>query len=157
MRIGVTGHQNIPPAALDYITRGIKSVLDSVRNNLVGISSLAAGADQLFASHVLERGGRLEVILPCSAYEKTFSRLRDLRNFRSLLDRAAMVEQLSFEAPSADAYLTAGRRVVELSELLLAIWDGEPAKGTGGTADIVEYARSCGTHVELVWPRGTIR
>lgn len=157
MRIGVTGHQDIPSTAIEYVTRGIKSVLDRVNDSLVGVSSLAVGADQFFASQILARGGRLEVVLPSSGYEKTFSRLQDLRNFHSLLDRAAEIETLKFEEPSAEAYLAAGRRVVDLSEILLAIWDGQPAKGTGGTADIVEYARSRDTRLEIVWPMGIIR
>lgn len=157
MRIGVTGHQDIPLAALGYVTDGIKSVLDHVNDNLVGVSSLAIGADQFFASQVLDRGGRLEVVLPCSGYEKTFSNLSDLKNFHSLLDRAATVETLNFEAPSPPAYLAAGYRVVDLSELLLAIWDGYPARGVGGTADIVKYARTRNTRLELVWPSGIVR
>ena len=39
-----------------------------------------------------------------------------------------------------DCYLAAGHRVVELSDLMLAVWDGSPAKGKGGTADVVAYA-----------------
>ena len=38
-----------------------------------------------------------------------------------------------------DAYLVAGRRVVDLSDIVLAVWDGHPAKGKGGTADVVAY------------------
>lgn len=157
MRVGVTGHQDIPPQALEYVLRGATDVLDRVKDELVGVSSLAAGADQFFASLVLERGGRLELVLPCRRYEKTFSDPADLRNFRLILERAASVETLSFEEPSDDAYLAAGRRVVDLSEMLLAIWDGQPARGKGGTADIVEYARSRATRLEIVWPKGIKR
>ena len=157
MRIGLTGHQNIPPQALEYVTRGIDKVLDNFEDDLVGISSLAAGADQLFASLVLGRGGRLELVSPCRRYEKTFSHPEDLRNFRKLLERAASVETLTFEEPSEEAYLAAGCRVVDLSEMLLAVWDGQPARGKGGTADIVAYARCRATRVEIVWPKGIMR
>jgi len=157
MRIGMTGHQNIPPQALEYVTRGINSVLDHVTSDLVGVSSLAAGADQLFASGVIERGGRLEIIVPCKGYEGTFSRAEDLKNFYALLESASAIETLSFAEPSEDAYLAAGWRVVDLSEMVLAVWDGQPAKGKGGTADIVEYARSRGMQIEIVWPVGTVR
>jgi hypothetical protein len=157
MNIGMTGHQDIPLLALEYVRRGINRVFDDVKDDLVGVSSLAAGADQVFASLVLERGGRLQVILPCKGYEKTFSRSEDLKNFHALLERATSVETLSFEEPSEEAYLAAGCRVVDLSEMLLAVWDGQPAKGKGGTADIVEYARSRGLQLEIVWPAGTVR
>jgi hypothetical protein len=157
MRIGVTGHQNIPRQALECVTRGIDRALDAVKDDLVGVSSLAAGADQLFATGVVERGGRLEIVLPCNGYEKTFSQSEDLRNFHSLLGRAATIETLNFEDPSEDAYLAAGYRVVELSEMLLAVWDGQPARGKGGTADIVDYARSQGLRLEIIWPAGIVR
>lgn len=153
----MTGHQSIPPQALEYVTRGAGRVLDQVKDELVGVSSLAAGGDQLFASLVLERGGRLEVVLPCSLYETTFSRPEDLRRFHALLQKASMVEKLNFVEPSDEAYLAAGHRVVDLSEMMVAIWDGQPAKGKGGTADIVEYARSRGTPIEIVWPKGMAR
>ncbi|HKR11572.1 MAG TPA: hypothetical protein VJT15_05930 [Pyrinomonadaceae bacterium] len=157
MRIGVTGHQNIPPQALEHVTQGAGRILDQVKDELVGISSLAAGGDQLFASLVLERGGRLEVVLPCSLYETTFSCPEDLKSFHALRQRAARIETLNFIEPSDEAYLAAGHRVVDLSEMVVAIWDGQPAKGKGGTADIVDYARSRGTRLEIVWPKGIAR
>jgi len=157
MRVGLTGHQDIPPQALEYVTRGINEVLDRVTDELVGVSSLAAGADQLFASLVLDRGGRLAIVIPCRRYETTFSRPEDLTNFRTLLESAASVETLSFDEPSEEAYLTAGCRVVDLSDVLLAIWDGQPARGKGGTGDIVEYARRRATRLEIVWPKGITR
>ena len=157
MKIGVTGHQVIPSQALEYVARGTNDALDRVKDELVGVSSLAAGADQLFASLVLERGGRLEVVLPCRSFEKTFSRPEDFMHVQSFLARAASIETLNFEEPSEEAYLAAGCRVVDLSEMLLAIWDGQPARGKGGTADIVEYARSRATRVEIVWPKGIKR
>ena len=157
MRIGLTGHQDIPPQALEYVTRGINRLLDNLKGDLVAVSSLAAGADQLFASIVLERGGSLQLIIPCRRYEKTFPHPEDLTNFRTLLERAVSVETLSFDEPSEEAYLAAGCRVVDLSDVLLAIWDGQPARGKGGTGDIVEYARSRATRLEIVWPKGITR
>ena len=29
--------------------------------------------------------------------------------------------------------------VVDLTDIVLAVWDGQPAKGKGGTADVVAY------------------
>jgi hypothetical protein len=40
---------------------------------------------------------------------------------------------------------------------LVAVWDGQPAAGKGGTADIVDYARRHGIEVRIVWPPGTSR
>jgi hypothetical protein len=38
------------------------------------------------------------------------------------------------------SYLAAGKRVVDMSDVMVAIWNGKPAEGLGGTADIVQYA-----------------
>jgi hypothetical protein len=157
MRFGVSGHQDIPEEAFSFVRRGIIRVVTKFTPELVGVSSLAAGADQLFASLILEYDGRLHVIIPSESYETTFSEPHDLDQFQSLLQRAHAVEQLGYSEPSEDAFLAAGRRVVENSDVLLAVWDGQPAKGKGGTADIVEYARNRGSKVEVIWPPGVAR
>lgn len=157
MKIGMSGHQDLPNEALAFIRHEIAGALSELAGELIGVSSLAAGADQLFASLVLEHGGRLHVIIPSDGYETTFSDPHDVDQFRSLLGRAETVEQLSYPEPSEDAFFAAGRRVVEESDRLLAVWDGQPAKGKGGTADIVEYARNRGRTVKIVWPRGMKR
>ncbi len=40
--------------------------------------------------------------------------------------------------------------MVQASDLLLAVWDGRPAAGRGGTAEIVEYARTLGVEVRVI-------
>lgn len=158
MRIGMSGHQNIPPEAAPFVMQGITSLVSRLNDgSLVGVSSLAAGADQLFASIILENGGRLHIIIPSEGYETTFSERKDLERFRDLLDKADMVETLSYPGPSEDAFLAAGHRVVDNSDYLFAVWDGKPAKGKGGTADIVQYARGRGIEVEVIWPPGVSR
>jgi hypothetical protein len=51
------------------------------------------------------------------------------------------VEVMSTPGTDEDAYLSAGHRIVDLSEILFAVWNGKPAKGKGGTADVVDYAK----------------
>jgi hypothetical protein len=58
-----------------------------------------------------------------------------------LLARAATVNVLPFAEPSEDAYLAAGKYVVDRADILVTLWNGKPAAGKGGTGDIVEYAR----------------
>lgn len=157
MKIGAAGHQNIPRPAIAYVRQGIADIIAEANHNPVGISSLAAGADQLFASLILEYGGRLSVIIPCAGYETTFTGKADLERYRRLLGKADHVETLNYPEPSEDAYLDAGRRVVDDADLLIAVWDGKPARGKGGTADIVSYARHRGVKVRVVWPDGVVR
>src|SRR5205085_2201316 len=49
------------------------------------------------------------------------------------------------------AYFNAGRYVVDHCDVLIAIWDGKEARGKGGTAVIVDYARSCGRPLIRIW------
>jgi len=123
---------------------------------LVGVSSLADGADQLFAEAILALGGSLEVILPAARYrEELPAESQDV--YDRLLARASAVEQLDYEESSSEAHMAAGRAVVQRSDVLLAVWDGRPARGFGGTGDVVAYARERGVPVEVVWPRGAER
>lgn len=157
MRIGVSGHQQIPSEAVAHVKERMTRLLSAAKDDLVGVSSLAAGADQLFVTAVLENGGRLHAIIPCQQYETTFGDKSDLERFVLLLGRADKVEVLNHCGPSEEAFLDAGHRVVENSDLLVAVWDGKPARGLGGTADTVDYARRRGTTVEVIWPEGLIR
>jgi hypothetical protein len=142
MRVGITGHQKLRQASdWDWAQTEMRAVLDKCGAPLIGITSLAAGADQLFAEIVLQNGGTLEAIIPFADYEKTFADHEDLETYRSLLASAATVELLERGDSNEEAYLLAGKRVVDLSELVLALWDGKPAQGLGGTADVVQYAR----------------
>ena len=107
------------------------------------ISPLADGADQLAAEIALGHGFTLETILPFPAevYATDFTNPGDAAGFRDLLGRAsAQLELPGDRAHSLDAYVSAGRAVVAHADLLVALWDGEPARGRGGTAEIVEHA-----------------
>ena len=157
MQIGVTGHQNIPKNALPYITSGIEEVVNPASYELIGISSLADGADQLFAENVLKSGGKLHVIVPCERYESTFEDRGSLKRFNEYLDNADKIETLAYTHPSEEAFLDAGKRVADLSQLLVAVWDGREARGKGGTADIVNYALENDIDVVIIWPEGVKR
>jgi hypothetical protein len=106
---------------------------------------------------VLESGNDLKVVLPSHRYETTFDRPADLERYRKLLARAAEVVQCPHAEPTEEAFFEAGCEVVRRSDLLLAVWDGEPAAGLGGTADVVAYARKLGREVAVIWPRGASR
>jgi hypothetical protein len=142
MRIGITGHQKLrDPADWDWVSREVNRILQSVDPPLIGISSLAAGADQLFANVILHKGGVLEAVVPFAEYEKTFAETEARDLFHTFLSSASRVEVLVKTGSNEEAYFRAGKRVVDLSEVVLAIWDGKPAAGLGGTADVVRYAR----------------
>jgi len=153
--IGVTGHQDLPLVVVRYARDRMRDI--GSHAELIGACSLAAGADQLFAESVLASGGKLWVVVPSRGYESTFAKQVDLERFRDLLERAEKVEELAFPEPSERAYFAAGQRIVDLSDRLVAVWDGEKARGLGGTGDVVAYAKQKGKPVEILWVKGTSR
>ena len=155
-RIGLTGHQRLSVATQ-------KAVADSLSRELrrsspcTGLCSLAAGADQLFADAVLETGNTLSVIVPSAGYETTFEEATDLQHYRRLLAQAAAVAELDYAEPTEQTFFEAGKQIARQCDLLLAVWDGRPAAGVGGTADVVDFAREQGKPVVVIWPPGSSR
>jgi hypothetical protein len=152
MRVGITGHQQLDdPDAWAWVEGVLRAELAKVVPPLVGVTSLAVGADQLLARLVLERGGTIYAVLPFADIERSFSP-EHVRAFRGLTKHAT-VEVLDTPGTDEDAYFAAGRRVVDLSDIVLAVWDGHPAKGRGGTADVVAYTIRLGVpliHIDPV-------
>lgn len=152
MRVGITGHQRLEDSeGWPWVAGAMRGELVRVAPPLVGVTSLAVGADQLFAQLILERGGTIHAVLPFADIERSFSP-EDVSAYRQLA-RQATIEVLATQGTDEDAYLAAGQRVVEISDLMLAVWNGRPAKGKGGTADVVAYARRRGVpliHIDPV-------
>lgn len=153
LTVGVTGHRPnrlalSPPVlqrrcldALSALVRG------SRRCRHVAVSALAEGADRAFAEAALMARYELHVVLPFSDtdYETTFGDALDLHRYRSLLGDAARLDALPGSLAAAeDGYLSLGARLVARSDVLVAVWDGAPGQGRGGTPDIIQMAlRAC--------------
>lgn len=152
MKIGITGHQNLGSAEnITWISDTLKSAIK--QNNIdIGLTSLAIGADQLFAETLKDMHIRYIAIIPCDGYEQTFTTSSDLENYKSLLQNAWERIRLPFDNPSESAFYEAGKKIVNLSDMLIAVWDGQPAKGLGGTGDIVKYALSLKKRVVHINP-----
>jgi hypothetical protein len=152
VRVGITGHQRLEdPKGWTWVVSVMRDQLARLKPPLVAVTSLAIGADQVLARLVIEAGGSIHAVVPFAGIERSFSP-EDLPAFRELLSQAT-VEVLNTPGTDEDAYLAAGYRVVELSDLILAVWDGKPAKGKGGTADVVAYATQRGVPLILIDPK----
>ncbi|WP_199444192.1 hypothetical protein [Umezawaea beigongshangensis] len=155
MRVGITGHANLVAECRDDVRSALGGVLAAELaergGSLVGVTCLAPGADQLFAEAVLDLGGAVEVVLPAGDY-RTKLAPDDVLRYDDLLRRASVVSVLPFEMSGRRAYAAASERVLASVELLLAVWDGRPPDGRGGTADVVDHARATGVEVRVVWP-----
>ncbi len=154
--VGVTGHQGLPDGVADFV-RGCLAKLFPHPSSVLVFCSLAEGADQLVARWFLDAGASLTVIVPSRRYESTFTSAAARAGYEHLLARAASVYTLDFMEPSEEAFLDAGHRVVDESDKVVAVWDGRPSRGKGGTADIVHRARELRKDVEILWPVGVSR
>jgi hypothetical protein len=117
------------------------------------ISPLAEGADRLAARAALECGMEIQCPLPFhrDEYERDFPASR--AEFRDLLARASAVMELDGDRrDEGTAYLNAGKVVIEQSDVLLAVWDGQKANGHGGTAEIVAKALRSGVPLLVIPP-----
>lgn len=156
IRIGVTGHRVL--ADLERIDAGVEEALRRIEQKFPGeamtvVSALAEGADRIVARHVLALTvARLIVPLPLpeSDYITDFDSEESRAEFLSLLQRASQVEQMSSAATREQAYEAAGEYVLNNSDVLITIWDGENAQGRGGTGDIVARARERGLPIAWV-------
>ena len=157
-RIGVTGHRKLADVAA--IEAGVDAALAAIearfpKEPLRILSSLAEGADRLVARRVLLRpGARLVAVLPLPRldYVADFESQQSREEFLALLGEAETVIEMPPRESRAEAYEEAGCWVVEHSDVLVAVWDGLPAQGRGGTAEMVAWARGMGKPVFRVWP-----
>ncbi len=148
----ITGHRVF--SATSAISKSIRVIFSkpSIINPVL-LSPLAEGADRLAAHEILRLGnGSLQAVLPLQPedYEADFHTAESRAEFSNLLSRATSTEVLPSQPTRADAYLSVGCHIVDKCDILLAVWDGLPAKGRGGTAEIVAYARQCGKPLIII-------
>lgn len=112
------------------------------------ISLLADGADSLVAEAGLQLNFKLQCTLPFHQgnYEKDFmsspQSLSRFTEFLKLPDTTSILEldgQRETEKDEKKAYETAGHVMLRHSDLLIAVWNGEPGD-IGGTGQIVQEA-----------------
>lgn len=157
MRIAITGHRGLPDDTSRLVEDAIRAELASYpARYLVGISCLADGADQLFARAVLDHGGQLEVVVPATEYRDGLPQ-GARPSYDELLKRASDVYRLDRRVSDAEAHMNASALMLASAERLLAVWNGEPARAFGGTADVVALAEQRGIDVTVIWPTGARR
>lgn len=173
LRIGVTGHRlnRLAAARCDAVRDALAGLFDVLgrgaeAGRLELLSPLAEGSDRL-AAEAMPPGWRLTVLLPMAAaeYERDFlkpgeTESASLAAFRALCASAVSVTALPPIAgadPRSRAgrdlsYAALGARLVREVDLLVAVWNGRPAEGPGGTAGVVEEAVDLGVPVLRIDP-----
>lgn len=157
MRIGFTGHRPNRIAIgeqrcqeqLGFILAEIISAASRLDAAVVidVVSAMAEGSDRMFARVAIACGATLHALLPFdrASYEKTFGDASTTTDFRELLNLCATVVELPGSlADTKLAYENVGRAIVDGTDIMIAVWDGKPSAGRGGTPEIIDYARCKG-------------
>ncbi|MGP3917598.1 hypothetical protein [Nonomuraea sp. 10N515B] len=156
VRIAVSGHRGLPEEAAVLIDRVIREALAEYLPDISGLSCLADGADQIFARVLLDLGGALEVLIPAKEYRDGLPS-ECHATYDELLGRAVRVLRLDFVESTSESHMAASARMLDDADVLFAVWDGQPARGYGGTADVVAEARRREVPVRVIWPEGARR
>jgi hypothetical protein len=170
LSVGITGHraESIPESSVDRLRVQIREVLLLVAEagqalllreqrcfassppQLHFVSPIADGADQIAAEIALELGWELQAVLPFNRadYRASLANHGARERFDALLERAFCVLELPGQGGTqVDAYVMTGRATVAHCDLLIAVWDGLPPRGRGGTGEVVQLAITRGTAV----------
>ncbi|GAA2666650.1 hypothetical protein GCM10010400_29090 [Streptomyces aculeolatus] len=157
MRVGITGHRDLPKDVEDRVRTALRVEVERHYPwELVGVSCIADGPDSWFARLVLDHGGRVEVVTPAAEYRDGLPADHHAE-YDALMAATAEVYPSGLEASDAWAHMVGSEILVGLVDELLAVWDRQPARGYGGTADVVAYAQRNGVPVRVLWPEGATR
>jgi hypothetical protein len=156
LRIAISGHRGLPADAVNLVDTAIRAALITDGPGVTGVSCLADGADQIFAQAVIDLDGKLEVVVPAQQYRAGLPEDAHA-GYDDLMTHAVAVHRLPFIESTSESHMAASKRMVDEADELYAVWDGQPARGYGGTADVVAYARERGTPVRIIWPDGARR
>jgi hypothetical protein len=156
-----------PPADERLAAAAIAAALE--RHGVgIGFASASCGGDLLFHEELRQRGGSGHVILPFGreafAVESvSFPATGDwAARFETTLEGAAEVIEAT-QQPFGDrrVFLEYGSQLVtglaqleawrlDESPIAIALWDGQPGDGPGGTADLVQAWRALGLSLDVV-------
>jgi hypothetical protein len=168
--IGVTGHRlnNLAPADRDGVARAIETAIGkaAVAVRALGgdaaptvLCGLAEGADRMAALAARRLRLKLAAIVPyrLDRYRRDFDTEASKREFARLLGLAAPVTILDGEAIEAvhgksTGYAAAGAALADAADLVLAVWNGKPPAGPGGTAEVAARAADLGKPVLWLAP-----
>ncbi|MFI1911882.1 hypothetical protein [Nocardia sp. NPDC020380] len=161
-RVAITGHRGLPSPTLTLVEHALRIEValrllpDGSGVPLIGVSCLADGPDSLFARAILDAGGQLIAVVPARRYRESLPADHH-STYDRLLAAAARVIELDREESNSAAHQAGSLRMLDDADELLAVWDGQPARGFGGTADVVAAARERRLPITVLWPAGAER
>jgi len=155
IRIAVCGHRQL--GDLQRLETGIQEACQLIRHAFPGAdyqvySCLAEGADRLLARHLTQAlpAGLVAILpLPETDYLQDFEQPASVAEFQAIKQMASEVIVLQNAALRPQSYRVANDRLLGLADVLVAIWDGQPSQGPGGTGELVAEARQ--REMPVIW------
>jgi hypothetical protein len=160
--IGFTGHRS--GLNEELIRPAMTAVLADLQMRAVKAggtaelyASLAEGADALCieSARSLDLPVHLLLPLPEAEFSQDFTSLDAWQRSQAEIEHARMrpgrdsVHLVPGESARPECYFNQGIHMLDAVDVLVAVWDGAPARGMGGTAEMVNHARAIG--VPVVW------
>jgi hypothetical protein len=155
IKVAVSGHRQL--TNLPYLENDILAAADRIQtafsNHQYHVwSCLAEGADRILSRILVKRlEAKLTIVLPLPELEyikdfKTDKSIQEFRDLKQMADNIIVPDQI-FARPLA--YQVANHTLLQDCDLLVTIWDGMPARGPGGTSEVVESIRQA--EKPLLW------
>lgn len=168
MTICIVGHRDIAIEEHAQVRKSIDAILKEFKaaeHSIRALSLVASGADTIFYDAATALGITVEVLLPfeIEKYRDDFATEVDLKKFEAI----AIAQKLEEKKPLAflttdskperdEVYLKAGKHLIDLSDCVVAVWDGKTAHGIAGTAKLVAYAQETNKELRIVKANRTL-
>jgi len=167
-KIGISGHRDIKYANKDVYLSKIKEHLNYFVNmyplkEVLAVSALADGTDRLLIKAATEIGLRYEVILPMEPhlYQKDFDddsysefnkMLLNAREYKvTPLYNEASKQTITHYGHNRDMqYREVGRQLINKTDFMLFLWDGQESVKVGGTFDTLKYAKAHNAKYKII-------
>ncbi len=151
--VGFTGHRQLADdvGAAAVIRASLEMLRRETPGEWIALSSIANGGDRLFVREARSLGLSWHAILPLprAEFAQDFTP-GEWAAVEATLETADHLRVLGDVVDRDEGYLDCGIETVNECDVLLAVWDGHPPRGKGGTADVVQYAMSIGKPVVIV-------
>lgn len=134
-RIGVIAKREAVEAdvlgmLVDKLTEVVDETAQSTSQPIAVVSTLAAGASCIMVERALQLGLTFEAVIPYAGYADAFETGGQRSLYHRLVGRARKVTLLPYGGPSDKAYDSAARTIIDQSDLVFVVWDGDEASDT---------------------------
>jgi len=151
LKIGVSGKRLVNASDEKYIAAEFENRIKQIlkqhnRQSFTGYSSMAIGADTIFAdvvTRVFKMPLCIVLPLPVDEYEKDFSD-GDKQILHQYIEKYGVEKQIKVTVPNISwqrnsTYFEAGKYLTNHCNEMIFLWDGMKPSGEGGTADVIGY------------------